>query len=100
MSQKKQRAKQIMRALSGLEYTVLDDRSGTPIHVRVEGYGDIWPTTGTYRKYDGSKGKGVNGFLGKDCQEEPDLEKRVSDLEEYVAHLEHELSEIKGMLVI
>lgn len=82
---------------SGLDYKVLNHLNGLPQHVRVEGVGDVYPSTGTwcgidkiYRKND------VNGFiqllLGS-CKPKT-LELRVTDLEEYVAYLEMKIEAI------
>jgi len=48
---KKQRAIYILKLLNkkGFKYEVLSNSNNVANHVRVKGFGDIWPSTGTYR---------------------------------------------------
>jgi hypothetical protein len=76
---------------SGLCYKVLNHLNGLPQHVRVEGVGDVYPSTGTWCGIDKSYHKNdVNGFilLILGSEKPKTLEQRLTELEEYVAHLE------------
>lgn len=76
---------------SGLDYKVLNHLNGLPQHVRVEGIGDVYPSTGTWCGIDKNYHKNdVNGFILLILDKAPvkSIEDRVTDLEEYVAHLE------------
>lgn len=49
---KKERNKKVRHLLKSVnaEYTILDRNDDEWRHVRVNGFGDIWPNTGTYRQ--------------------------------------------------
>jgi hypothetical protein len=82
---------------SGLDYKVLNYLNGLPQHVRVEGVCDVYPSTGTWCGIDKSYRKNdVNGFilLILDSDKPKTLEQRLTDLEEYVAHLEMKIEDL------
>ena len=89
---------------SGLDFKILNVINGRPQHIRIKSFGDIYPSTGTWRDNHGEWHRnGHESFLREIAKiKQPtksDLEQRVTDLEEYCAHLENELNILKiGML--
>lgn len=107
---KKQRIKWIHKAInqSGKPYKILDEGPIGPRHIRVEGVGDIWPSTGTYSVKGNFKKGSPRTFLTMlgEIVDEPkkeskyeQLEKRVVGIEEYCAHLEDEISKLKQGII-
>lgn len=99
MNKKQKLNKQIMGCLESgsFDYKVLNELNGMPQHVRVHGVGDVYPSTGTWQGIDGKYHKcDPNSFilllLGSDKPKT--LEQRVTELEEYVAHLEMKIEEL------
>ena len=86
---------------SGLEYKVLNVLNGKPQHIRIDGFGDVYPSTATWLDKHGDwHRKDLNGFIRaidavKINNTDDDLVKRVTDLEEYCAHLEDEIEKLK-----
>lgn len=103
---KKLCAKMIMDSLkgSGRNYRVLNELNGSPQHVRIDGFGDVYPATGTWldienkwhRKDPESFVTAIAGKFKTAGSKTGKLEKRVNDLEEHVAWLEDELSKLKA----
>lgn len=100
---------------SGKSYQVLNELNGMPQHIRIAGFGDVYPATGTWigvdKKWHRKDHDGfIEAVLGKKVsaqQEKPKntasrakLEQRVNDLEEHVAWLEDELSKIKSNVLL
>ena len=103
--QKVEKLRMIMTAVkgSGRNYEILDGSDHAPKHIRVKGWGDIWPSTGTYKKGKKFVRKNIPQLitsLGSDYIEPKkkvriDIEavlKRLAALEEYVSHLEHKIN--------
>lgn len=94
---------------NGHEYKRLSNSGGWINHVRVEGFGDIWPTTGTAQLLTGEwirkdsdkvvgklrkvPGKGKEGTTKTD-------EQRITDLEKVVEVLTRNLEEINEAMKI
>ena len=102
--QKSKRVELVMNAIkqSSYSFEVLDEKNDVPVHVRVtvgDKVIDVWPATGTF----GAKGKyvrnNVQAFInaiGADVGVNAKTNsQRITELEEYCAHLEHEISLIK-----
>ena len=90
---------------SGLPFSVLNENNGVFSHIRVAKDGekiDIWPATGTFLKDKKHNRKDIDGIrialLNEAKKPKVDLLERIIDLEEYCAHLEHEISLIKERL--
>ena len=94
----------VMNAVTkfGRPYTILDGNYKSAKHIRIEGWGDIWPTTGTFKKGKKFTRKNIPLLLkelGSDYtpkQKKPKVDiqalaKRLTELEEYVAHLEYRI---------
>ena len=62
---KKQRAIYILRLLNkkGFKYEVLSESNKVANHIRVKGFGDIWPSTGTYRIGEKTHKGDLNGLV-------------------------------------
>jgi hypothetical protein len=102
---KKDRYKLIKDVLNHGDYnfTVLNKTGDNWNHVRVKGFGDIWPGTGTYRIGDKYYKRDFNGLIQRLTGKLPkkktsqqdiinELLKRVEDLEVEVVYLrEHVL---------
>lgn len=101
---RKERHDQIIKALkeNGFTWETLDSNNGVLIHIRVKNFGDVWPTSGTYKIGGHFYKKDYNGLIqrltGKmpekkksktDIQQEiiNELLKRMEDLEVEVAYL-------------
>jgi len=106
---KNEKTQLILKALAngGYNWLVLSGIPSRPNHVRVKGFGDVWPSTGTYSIGKKVYRKDVDGLLkrlGSDKRlipnKKPSEGKRIKDLEEYVAFLEQEIQEIKSFLNI
>lgn len=110
---KKQTAENVMKAVkeSGKIYTILDGDETKARHIRIAGWGDIWPSTATFRhgkKWHKKNYKALCKLLSVDPVEasknknkaSEELTKRINDLEEYCAFLEQEIDNIKTHLVI
>lgn len=101
MNKKQKLNTQIMGCLESgaFDYKILNYLNGMPQHVRVNGIGDVYPSTGTWQGTDGKYHKcDPDSFilllLGSDKPKT--LEQRVIDLEEYVAYLESEILSIRS----
>jgi hypothetical protein len=88
-------------------FKVLNEQNGIPQHVRLSNGTDVWPSTGTYqvgKKFYRHDLAGLEVHLFSGGIEKPPkvtaLSERVKDLEEYVSHLEYEISQIKSLLSI
>lgn len=96
---------------SGKSYQVLNELNGMPQHIRIAGFGDVYPATGTWigtdKKWHRKDHDGfIEAVLGRKMPKPQDkakntasrakLEQRVNDLEEHVAWLEDELSKLKS----
>jgi len=85
---KKQRAIYILRLLNkkGFKYEVLSNSNNVANHVRVKGFGDIWPSTGTYRIGEKTHKADLDGLLKKLGGTPPKVDKtnteRIEALEE------------------
>lgn len=110
---KKEKALFIIKTLDekGYKYKVLSKSGSTPNHIRVDNFGDIWPSTGTFHKdkvwhkrsFDylirvlgGSKPDEVK--KGTDRVEE--LEKIVESITERLEQMDEELDALKGLLCL
>lgn len=104
---KLERAKEILNLIHKHKpnYQILDGDESEPRHVRIDGFGDIWPATGTYRigkqihKND-TKGL-IRAITGNKSYIEfgkPTISQRVQELEEYCAWLENRLSVLEAKL--
>jgi hypothetical protein len=109
---KKTQNKMIMDAVksSGLSYKVLNELSGMPQHVRIVGFGDVYPSTGTWKRESGAfnrkdpdgfvdavlGGGSVKSAIKAKSKTTSSVIKRLNDLEEYCAFLENEINKLKG----
>lgn len=87
------------------KYKILNKNITRINHLRIGSLGiDVWPTTGTYMIDRVSHKKKHNDLIKiltrKKGSSNSELERRVIDLEEYCAFLEHEISTIKSHLAI
>lgn len=98
-----ERAQLIIDALKdrGFEYEVLNESGGIPNHVRVKGFGDIWPTSGTFKQGSKITRKNLNllieklGFDENRPQHQPKRNvDRITALEEKVCYLEAALNRL------
>ena len=94
----KQMVEKVLNAVkeSGHGYRVLSESHGIPVHIRIDGWGDVWTTTATF-KFGNKFYKKNYSELCKKLSVTPtpkkeskyqELEKRVQKLEEAVAYLE------------
>lgn len=110
---KKQLAEKVIKAVraSGKVYTILDGDETKPRHIRIDGWGDVWPSTSTFRhgkKWYRRNYKQLCALLSVSPEESTkrrnksntEIETRIKDLEEYCAFLEQEIDQIKTHLVI
>ena len=90
--------------LSGFKYDVLQEIKGSPVHVRVKSFGDVWPATATYNIGGRFHKKDINGLLAH--LSPPEIEqskpaanhaKDIRELQEYCAFLEGEIDKIKSI---
>lgn len=86
-------------------YQILDGDDSQPWHVRIDGFGDVWPATGTYRIGKEIHRNDVKGLIraltgNKSFVEfgQPTISQRVQELEEYCSWLENRLSELESRL--
>ena len=105
-AKKLERALEILKAIKSKypEFKILDGDELSPKHIRVEGFGDVWPATGTYRigkEYFRNNPKALLIALGQEHKPaggKPSLSQRVQELEEYCAWLENRLSELEARI--
>ena len=101
---KQEQIKLILDAIkkSGKGYEILNGNDAKPSHIRITGWGDIWPSTGTFKKGKKFTRKNVPLLikeLGSEYtppQAKPriamqDIIKRLNDLEEYATELEYRI---------
>ena len=85
---KKQRAIHILKLLNkkGFKYEVLSNSNNVANHVRVKGFGDIWPSTATYRienkTYKGDLEGLIKRLGGKMPKKDKSNTERIEALEE------------------
>lgn len=96
---------QIMQSItdSGMEFKILNTMNEKPQHVRITGFGDVYPATGTWQDSRGGwHRRDPRGFFSaisrKPTPKALKIDERVVELEEYCAHLEMEISKIKTAL--
>lgn len=101
----KNTARKIVTALekSGVKYEVLNVLNGSPQHVRVPGFGDVYPSTGTWQ--DSSRKwhkKNPDAFLSALARyagsTTPEPLGRIQDLEMRLTFLESEIDAIKAFV--
>lgn len=99
---REERHNEVIKALKENDYNweTLDSNNGILIHIRVNGIGDIWPTSGTYRIGGRFYKKDFKGLIQRITGKLPikpekknndqiinELLKRVEDLEVEVVYL-------------
>lgn len=107
---KKQKQQAILKALAGKGYTweVLSHSKSGPNHIRVERFGDVWPSTGTYNKdgkwhkkdFEGLMAILTGGPIAKTPEPPKSHGQRITDLEEYVQELHGIIEDMKFRLNI
>lgn len=102
---KKQRAIYILRLLNkkGFKYDVLSTSNSVANHVRVKGFGDIWPSTGTYRIGEKTHKGDLEGLLkrlgGKMPKQDKSNSERIDELEEQNKTFRSEIDNLKNTLL-
>lgn len=98
---KKQRAIHILRLLNkkGYKYEVLSESNKVANHVRVKGFGDIWPSTGTYRIGEKTHKADLEGLIKRLGGKMPVMDKsnteRIEALEEQNKRFRSEIDNLK-----
>lgn len=110
---KKERALFILKTLNekGFIYEIKSKSGNIPNHIRVKGFGDIWPSTGTFYKNKRWHKKKFNDLVkqlgstipeGKKSNTDriDELESVVEKLTERLEQMDEELDSVKSFLVI
>lgn len=104
---KKQLAENVIKAVkeSGKLYQVLDGDLDKPKHIRIDGWGDIWPSTSTFRhgnKWYRKDYKKLCQMLSVEPAKTPksETQKRMELLEENYCYLEDRVQQLEAMLNI
>lgn len=105
MYKKQDNIKKIIKELQNnhINYDILNIMNDQIQHIRIDGFGDCWPSTGTWVDSNGECHKNdTEGFLNaipkKD--KENSFIGRVKELEDYCSFLENEIDEIKRHLAL
>lgn len=102
---KKQLAENVMKAVkdSNLSYKILDGDEEKPKHIRIDGWGDVWPSTATFRH----AGKWTRKNYSELCKKlsvvpakskRTETAERIERLEEICAHMERRIEDLEGLL--
>lgn len=106
---RKDKAAYIIEAikLKGLKYEVLNENGGIPNHIRVSGFGDIWPTSATFKQGSTITRKNLDLLIQKLGLDKPAVKKEKSNreiiisqdkrlrlLEERICYLEASISRL------
>ena len=98
--------------MCGFQFDILNETNGEIAHIRVNGFGDVWPSTGTFRRgrtwYKRKPGLLIK-MLEEASEQKPrkitgkraskvDLQKTVDEVTERLTLLEDELDQLKQRL--
>lgn len=98
---KKERVALILKLLNekGFGYEILSQSKGIPNHIRVKKFGDIWPSTGSFRKggklYKREYSKLVDLLGGEQPEQKKSNTQRIEVIEDILDRLFKEIESIK-----